>query len=43
MNTMDVVLNTRLTAQNKMNDGTQACTKVLTIYVAYYIIKLNKL
>ena len=35
MNTMDVVLNTRLTAQNKMNGGRQACTKVLTIYVAY--------
>jgi hypothetical protein len=42
MNTIDVALNRLLTAQNTMNGGRQACTKVLIIYVAYFIIKLNK-
>jgi len=42
MNTMDVALNRRLSVQNIMNGGRQACAKVFTFDVACFVIKLSK-
>jgi hypothetical protein len=40
---MDVALKTRMSVQNTMNGGRQACAKVYTFDVACFVIKLNKI
>jgi hypothetical protein len=42
LNTMDVALNRRMSVQNTINGGRQACAKVFTFDVACFVIKLNK-
>jgi hypothetical protein len=42
MNTMDIALNRQMSAQNTMNSGRQTGAKVLTFYVACFVIKLKK-